>query len=139
MKNSLIDTGYLFAVFDEKDSHHQSCRKIFEREIVTAILPDVVIPEIAYLILRELNVKTLVEFLRAIAEGEYLIVRTTADDLNRAAEILEKFNDNNIDLVDACIVAIAERLGIEKILTIDRRHFSVFKPIHCESFKLLPE
>jgi uncharacterized protein len=139
MKNSLIDTGYLFAVFDDKDSHHQSCSKIFEREIVTAILPDIVIPEIAYLILRELDVKTLVEFLRAIADGEYLIVRTTESDLERTAEILEKYNDNNIDLVDACIVAIAERLEIQKILTVDRRHFSVFKPIHCESFTILPE
>ena len=69
MKNSLIDTGFLFAVFDHQDSHHESCSKIFEREIVTAILPDVVIPEMAYLILRELNVKTLVEFLRAIANA----------------------------------------------------------------------
>ncbi len=139
MKNSLVGTGFLFAVFDDKDSHHERCGKVFEREIVTAILPDIVIPEMAYLILRELNVKTLVEFLRAIANREYLIERTTESDLERAAGILEKYDDNNIDLVDACLVAIAERLEIEKILTVDRRHFSVFKPKHCESFTLLPE
>ncbi len=73
MENSLIDTGFLFAVFDEKDSHHESCGEVFGREIITAILPDVVLPEIAYLILRELNVKTLVEFLRAVAGGEYSV------------------------------------------------------------------
>lgn len=112
--------------------------EIFGREIVTAILPDVVIPEIAYLILRELNVKTLVEFLRAVAGGEYLIERTTEGDLERAAEILEEYDDNNIDLVDAVIVAMAERLNITKILTVDRRHFSVFRPEHCEVFEILP-
>ncbi len=57
MQNSLIVTGFLLAVFDEKDSHHSDCSEIFGREIVTAILPDVVIPEMAYLILRELNIK----------------------------------------------------------------------------------
>ncbi len=138
MQNSLVDTGFLFAVFDEKDSHHSDCGEIFGREIVTAILPDVVIPEIAYLILRELNIKTLVEFLRAVAGGEYLVERTTESDLERAAEILEKYDDNNIDLVDAVIFAMAERLKIEKILTVDRRHFRVFRPEHCETFELLP-
>lgn len=128
----------MFAVFDEKDSHHSDCSEIFEREIVTAILPDVVIPEIAYLILRELNIKTLVEFLRAVVGGEYLVERTTETDLQRAAEILEKYDNNNIDLVDAAIVAIAERLNITKILTVDRRHFNVFRPEHCETFEILP-
>jgi len=138
MENSLIDTGFLFAVFDEKDSHHENCGEVFGREIMTAILPDVVLPEIAYLILRELNVKTLVEFLRAVAGGEYSVERTTESDLERAAEILEKYDDNNIDLVDAVIFAMAERLKIEKILTVDRRYFGVFKPGHCAAFQLLP-
>jgi predicted nucleic acid-binding protein len=76
--------------------------------------------------------------LRLVASAEYELVRTTEADLERAAEILEKYNDNNIDLVDAVIVAMAERLEIGKILTVDRRHFGVFKPKHCESFTLLP-
>jgi len=58
--------------------------------------------------------------------------------LERAAEILEQYNDNNIDLVDAVVFAMAERLKIKKILTVDRRHFGVFRPVHCEAFELLP-
>jgi uncharacterized protein len=137
-RESLIDTGFIFATLDEKDSHHESCIKAYEKEYFP-LLPEIVLPELAYLILRELDVKTLVNFLRSVANGDFELVRTTESDLERAAEILEKYNDNNIDLVDACIVAIAERLEIEKILTVDRRHFSVFKPNHCESFTLLPE
>lgn len=40
--------------------------------------------------------------------------------------------------VDASIVAISERLGIPKILTADRRHFSAIQPKHCVAFTLLP-
>ncbi len=139
MEKLIFDTGFLFAYFDKKDLFHIECKRLMPTVLPNALLPDVVLPELAYLILRELDVKTLTAFLRSVANGDFELVRTTESDLERAAEILEKYEDNNIDLVDACIVAIAERLEIEKILTVDRRHFSVFKPNHCESFTLLPE
>lgn len=137
-EKSIFDTGFLLAVFNEEDSFHQQCKTAYDIESDYALLPDVVLPELAYLIKRELNLEALITFLRLAASGEYELVRTTESDLERAAEILEKYSDNNIDLVDACIVAIAERLEIEKILTVDRRHFSVFTPNHCENFTLLP-
>ena len=138
-KQSIFDTGFLLAVFNAEDSFHEQCKTAYNKEADYALLPDVVLPELAYLIKRELNLKALITFLRLIAEGQYGLTRTTENDLNRAAEILEKYNDNNIDLVDAVIVAMPERLEITKILTVDRRHFSVFKPVHCENFTLLPE
>ncbi len=139
MEKSIFDTGFLYAYLDEKDSPHADCAKSFRREAINALLPDVVLPELSYLILRRLNVRILIDFLRSVANGDFELVRTTDEDLERAAEILEKYDDNNIDLVDAVIFAMAERLKIEKILTVDWRHFGVFKPKHCESFALLPE
>ncbi len=35
-------------------------------------------------------------------------------------------------------MVIAERLNITRIVTFDRRDFSVFRPSHCEYFELLP-
>ena len=137
MEKSLYDTGFLFATLDEDDDYHSACLEVYQTER-NVLLPDMVLPEIAYLIKRELKLKDLTKFLRAVAKGGFELVRTTEKDLERAAEILEKYDDNNIDLVDALIVAMAERLKIEKILTVDRRHFGAFKPNHCQAFKLLP-
>lgn len=39
---------------------------------------------------------------------------------------------------DASIVAIAERLGVTQIATLDRRHFGVVRPNHVDAFTLLP-
>ena len=139
MKNrSLYDTGFLFALFDENDAHHEVCTQALPLVVRTAILPDVVIPELSYLILRELDVESLVKFLRRVVDNDFDVERTTNGDLERAAEILERYDDNNIDLVDAVIVAMAERLNITRILTVDRRHFAAFKPQHCEAFEILP-
>jgi len=136
-EQSIYDTGFLFAVLDEKDFHHANCLKVYEFEDY-ALLPVIVLPELAYLIKRELNTKVLTAFLKKVADGKFELIQTTESDLERAAEILEQYDDNNIDLVDACVVAMAERLNIKKILTIDRRHFGVFRPKHCEAFQLLP-
>lgn len=38
----------------------------------------------------------------------------------------------------ASVVAVAERLGLTEIATIDRRHFSVVRPRHIDAFTLLP-
>jgi predicted nucleic acid-binding protein len=35
-------------------------------------------------------------------------------------------------------MAIAERLGVTRIYTLDRRDFSVVRPAHAERYELLP-
>ena len=134
----IFDTGFLFACFDIRDDYHIDCKQLMSRVLAQSLLPDVVLPELSYLILKRLDVKTLVSFLQSVANGDFALERTTAGDLERAAEILEQYNDNNIDLVDAVIVAMAERLDITRILTVDRRHFGVFRPVHCAAFEIVP-
>lgn len=137
-KKSIFDTGFLLAVFNEYDNFHEQCKTVFDQELANALLPDIVLPELAYLMKRELDLKYLTRFLQIVAKGDFELIRTTEKDLERAAEILEKYDDNNIDFVDTAIVAMAERLDITKILTVDRRHFSVFQPRHCAAFEILP-
>lgn len=67
-------------------------------------------------------------FLESIDTFAYELVVPEIIDYTRSAEILRKYNDQNIDFVDACIVAMAERLNFRTILTVDRRHFSISSP-----------
>ena len=39
---------------------------------------------------------------------------------------------------DAAVVAVAERLGLPEIATLDRRHFTVVRPLHTPALTLLP-
>ena len=134
---ALLDTGFLLAVIDVDDNLHPACTAALEAE-PNPLLPDVVLPELAYLILRELRYPALTAFLRSVAAGELVQVKTTPQDLARAAEILEKYADNRVDFVDCAIVAMAERLNLSKILTVDRRHFTIFRPNHCDYFEIAP-
>lgn len=135
---ALLDTGFLLAVLDADDEFHESCAAALLDE-PQPLLPDVVLPELGFMILRELGYPVLVHFLQSIVRGELVIERTTNDDLTRTAEILEKYSDSRIDFVDCVIAAMAERLKIETILTVDQRHFQLFRPRHCSHFDILPQ
>jgi len=43
-----------------------------------------------------------------------------------------------LDYADLAQVAVAERLGIKRIYTFDRRDFGIIRPIHTDYFELLP-
>ncbi len=62
----------------------------------------------------------------------------TLSDIGRRADLAERYADLGLGGTDASLVAIAERLGIDRIATFDRRHFSVVRPAHVEIFTLLP-
>ena len=48
------------------------------------------------------------------------------------------YRDMPLGTVDASVIAVAERLKVKHIATLDRKHFTVVKPAHVEAFELLP-
>src|SRR5215211_5052451 len=46
-------------------------------------------------------------------------------DLGRIAALTRRYLDLPLGATDASLIAIAERLGIDTIATLDRRHFTV--------------
>lgn len=78
-------------------------------------------------------------FLTRLPQSKFTLECPNTSDLLRAADILKSYADSRIDFVDACVVAIAERLNITQILTLDHRDFSIVRPHHCVTFELLPQ
>ena len=134
----LMDTGFWYASIDKSDEYYKSVIPIARNINEIVILPVPVITETAYLVLRNKGVEELARFSEGISVTKFQLTTPIAEDYIRSAQILRKYNDANIDFVDACIVSMAERLNITKILTVDRRHFSLFRPVHCGSFEILP-
>jgi len=136
---ALLDAGFLYALVDHDDSHSLAVKKALERRPWGIVLPVPAITETAYLVKKNLGRSALAEFTESLSNADFEFQSPTSSDFMRSAQIIRKYNDQNIDFVDACIVAMAERLNIKTILTVDRRHFSIFKPTHCDSFELLPD
>lgn len=142
----LIDTGPLVAYAVSNDKDHERVRAVLEAAGEQFLAPITVLPEVCYLIERQLGARAEARFLESLAKGELLVEPVTGSDLLRSAELVSQYADNPFDLaqdrpigfVDASLVAVAERLNIARILTLDRRHFSAIRPRHVPAFELLP-
>lgn len=137
-KIALLDTGVVYAMADEGDSWHKRVKEFLEQSDDMLLLPSAVVPEVCYLLNSYLGWEAEHKFLDSLLKGEMGLEHFNKEDLTRTNELLKKYSDVNIGFVDASIIAVAERLKIIKILTTDRRHFSIVKPSHCQSFTLLP-
>jgi predicted nucleic acid-binding protein len=51
---------------------------------------------------------------------------------------MEDYADADLGFVDAAVTAIAERLAVTRIYTLDRRNFQLVKPAHVAAFEVLP-
>jgi len=95
-----------------------------------------VVAEVGYLLSRE--PRTEAQFLTSLADGDFDTVDLTRADLRRMAEVVQQYADLPLGTTDASVVAVAERLNITEIATLDRKHFTVVRPRHVEAFHLLP-
>ncbi|MFF6999184.1 hypothetical protein ACFY93_30130 [Streptomyces sp. NPDC008313] len=54
----------------------------------------------------------------------------TKDDLHRVSELILQYADFPLGSVDASVIAVAERMGLDGVATHDHRHFTVVRPVH---------
>jgi len=134
----ILDTSFLFALSDKGDRNHKRVLTVAQTISEPLILPMVVLPEVCYLIASRLGHQAMRQFLINLAASDTKLEPVALTDLERVNQILEQYSDAQLDLVDAVIVAIAEKLGITCVLTLDRRDFSLIRPRYCDYFELLP-
>lgn len=134
----IVDTGIIYALADVKDSWHKKAVEFLSDFKGRLTIPSTVIPEACYLLNAYLGQSAEIGFINSINNRELIIEHFNFDDLARCIALLKKYNDFNFGFVDASVMAISERLKVSKIMTTDRRHFSVIKPMHCDAFTLLP-
>lgn len=77
-------------------------------------------------------------FLPSMADGDFTLVDLTKKDLRRMAELVLQYGDLPLGTTDASVIAIAERLNIAEVASLDHRHFTVVRPAHVEALILLP-
>jgi len=66
------------------------------------------------------------------------VVDLTMDDYERCIALIEQYADLGLGFVDASIVAVAERMGVVALATLNHRDFRAVRPNHIEAFDLVP-
>jgi predicted nucleic acid-binding protein len=128
----------LYAYVDADDRHHRASLELLRTHPGPLVVPILVITEVAYLIETRLGTDPEVRFLGDLAAGVFAIESVQPADWLRIAELASRYRNLPLGMVDASVVATAERMGITEVATVDHRHFGVVRPRHVSAFTLLP-
>lgn len=121
----LVDTGPLVALFNPADADHQRCVDVL-RKIQQPIATTVPVLTEAFHLLHPASVgaRRLTDFL---ADESLRVLFLEDQSLARAFQLMAQYADAPMDLADASLVAMAERLDLRTVFTIDRRHFHTYR------------
>jgi len=134
----ICDTSGIYALYDADCFEHSVISAVCEAEIGPLLLPVILLAEIDYLLHSRLGPDAAIDFMQAIQQEEFTLVPLLAQDLVRCRELAVQYRDLEIGLADATVAATAERLHINRLLTLDQRHFRTIIPRNLAPFILLP-
>jgi predicted nucleic acid-binding protein len=66
------------------------------------------------------------------------IVPSSTDSLEKVKNLMKKYADLAMDFADATIVCLATETGLQRIVTFDKKYFSIYKLPNKKSFNIEP-
>jgi predicted nucleic acid-binding protein len=126
----VVDAGPLIALFDRNDRHHRRAIEFVRtcRSRLVTNLP--VITEAAFML--RFSVEAQRDLLMWAHQAVEIDGATT--DLPRIAALLEKYRDMPADFAEVSLVALAERLNLRRVASIDR-DFAVYRRLGNRTFE----
>ena len=134
----ICDTGPLLAALDAADPDHERCARLLVHTDEDLVVPVLVLAELDYWCARRLTPEAWLTFLDDLLAGVYRVEPPTVPDLTRCRDLQARYADLALGVVDASVIALAERLEEPKVATLDQRHFRAVRPAHVETFELRP-
>lgn len=132
----LVDAGPLIALIHADDQHHGRCVAVFQEltEPLGTVWP--VLTEAMYLL--SFSWKAQAPLWEMLYHGVIRVLTVADKDVSRMRVLMKKYKDLPMDLADAALVAVAERERIQRIFTLDRRDFCVYRQAKLGRSILLP-
>ncbi len=134
---AVIDSGPLYAAVDADDDDHARCLAVLQRTDLEIVVPALVVAEVTYLVGRRLGAQIEAKFLRGLAAVE--VEGPIAEDWAAIADLVTRYGDFPLGGTDASVAALADRLGTELIVTLDRRHFMALRSSRGQPYLILPD
>ena len=124
----LVDASAILAAADTADLNHEAARAWFARVDEPLIVGALTLAEADHVLQRELGLAATLALLASCTSGAVRVVAPTDDDLERAVVLLQAAAEHRPRLSDALLIAAAERLGVRRVATFDRRPLAVLMP-----------
>ena len=134
----VADTSGLVAFFSESGPTHEAVAAWLESNDAVMVVSPYVVAEVDYLVATRKGVDAELAVLAELSGGAYELPTMDADDLAVARRVVERYRDLGIGVADASLAVLAQRYHTRTVLTLDRKHFSVMRPLDGGVFTIVP-
>jgi predicted nucleic acid-binding protein len=133
----IVDANVLVAAMNRRDRNHARMKALLESRDDRFVVTGYVVAEVAYLVQKFAGPAAEIQFMEAVRDGDFHQEELGGADLDRVVELMRRFRDFPLGAADASVIAVAERLKIREIASIDG-HFRAVRPRGIDFFTLLP-
>jgi predicted nucleic acid-binding protein len=134
VRQILVDTGFLVALYDKREPMHRRCLQIYDSLAQPLVTCEAVVSEALHL-LRHAPAAAdgiLASVDRKILEIPFVLAESAAT----VKALMAKYRDTPADFADACLIAMADQLDTGDILTLDS-DFAHYRWRRTRTFHLL--
>lgn len=124
---ALLDASLIVAAADASDINHEAAVAWLGRVHEPLLVGALTLVEADHVLQRGLGLRATLALLDSVAAGGLRVVAPTDVDLARAAELLQASADQRPRLADATLVATAERLGVRRVGSFERRPLAILQ------------
>lgn len=132
----LTDAGPLVALLDRSDPHHAACRRVVDTLAEDLATAWPALTEAAHLLSFSWPCQR--ALLEMVSSGVLRLLSLDEQDVARIEQLMAKYRDVPMDLADAALVRLAERERLDRVFTIDRRDFSIYRVLRVGRLRIIP-
>jgi predicted nucleic acid-binding protein len=134
--DTLIDTGGILALLDQRDRWHRACVEAFRQIRLPAVTSEAVLTELFHLVGdSKREVQATWKFIRS---GAVTISPIFDHDFEALDGLMARYHDRPMDFADATLVHIAKQHALTQILTVDHDDFETYRIDGRRRFRVVP-
>ena len=132
----ILDTSAFVALVDRAQHRHAECVHVLEGWTGQIATTEAVLTETLYMVGSDWQRQ--VPCFDFFFRGAFLLVPTSPVSLHRAAALMRRYQDMPMDYADATLVALAEELRTNRVFTLDRKGFSIYRLHRDHAIEVVP-
>ena len=118
---AIADTGFLVAFANRTDRHHEWAVRLALQVSEPLLTCEAVLAETAF------HLQNAAVPLAMVREGLVALAFSVSAELNRLAQLAERYKDRKPDLADLCLIRLSELNPRFSVITIDLADFRVYR------------
>lgn len=133
----VVDTSVVYALLDRRDQRHEQAARWYGHEQPDLVTTPLILAEVDHLAATRAGATACRAWRKDISRGAY-DVQWWESAARESVAIATRYDDLDIGLADASLMALSERLGINTIATFDN-HFRVVRSQRFGHFCVVPD